>query len=183
MMELPEELVARHLEDGGFFGAFNNRAGEPQPAPVVQYFQFREDRLGSDDRCIFIRQVGDSSIYPSLLQVNEIVVGFVTKADELDMFTGRYQAEQMYQYVVANFEQRNMHSINPIERPAIPHILESGRMVFQMTLSTQIGRSEVEDDRRARSRAVLQPYLTFGWEYPQAFTTFDEAINRDWPQS
>lgn len=135
---LPEETIRDLLRDGNMLGEFTDYRGRKQGAPKVQMFEFKEDKLEFNDRCIFIRLIGSSSVAPNLIQNNQIVVGFVSKRND-DVFVSRHRADDLYQFFIDNFEKNNMHGIVP-STPGTPFILGSGRRVFEMTLDTLIGR-------------------------------------------
>lgn len=135
---LPEETIKQLLQDGNMLGEFTDYRSRNQPAPVVQLFEFREDVLEDDDRCIFIRLYGDSSTAPHLIQSNQILVGFVSRKNN-DVATSRYRANDLYEFFIENFSNNNMHGIVPTT-PGEPILLGSGRRAFHMTLNTLIGR-------------------------------------------
>ena len=139
MTRLPEDLVHDLLNQNGMIGGFVDYQGNNQDAPVIQMFEFREEALSDDDRCIFIRVTGDSSISPHLIRTNQIVLGFVSKKDDADMAVSRFRAEELYDFFINNFSICQMHGIVP-STPGTPIILKSGRRVFELNLETTIGR-------------------------------------------
>lgn len=136
---LPEETIRDILRDGNMLGEFTDYKSRKQPAPKLQLFEFREDKLRDDDRCIFIRLIGDSSVAPNLIRSNQIIVGFVSRKGDGDVAISRFRADAIYQFFINNFEKNDMHGIVP-STPGTPFILGSGRRVFEMTLDTLIGR-------------------------------------------
>lgn len=140
-MTNPEILVEQLLEAGGMLGPFTDYRGNEQPAPIIQRYEFREQDLG-DNRGIFIRQIGDSSIEPHLLQQKTILVGFVTLPNQRDMPIGKNRAEDIYDYLLDNFRQCEMHGLVPLGVNG-PYKMDSGRYACEITCNVLIGRASV----------------------------------------
>lgn len=143
MIALPEELIRDLLKSGTMLGSFDDYRGRSQQAPRLQLFEFREDALDDNQRGIFIRMVGDSSVTPHLLQNHQVVIGFVSLNVEKDVPVSRFRADQIFQYLLDNFSQCEMHGLVP-SRPGQPFLLQSGRRVFEITVDIQIGREAAQ---------------------------------------
>ena len=137
-MNLQEVEIRDLLNRGGMLGAFTDYNGDEQPAPKVQLMEFREESLGTR-RGVFIRMLGDSSVIPHLIQQKTIVVGFVTEPNDNDMIIGRARAEEIYEYLLDNFEQCNIHGTT-VTFNGTPFILDSKRRVFEIMVNTMAGR-------------------------------------------
>ncbi len=143
MTQLPEELVRDLLRSNGMLDAFVDYRGRDRDAPVLQLFEFREDSLQTDQRCVFIRMTGDSSVTPHLLQNHQVVVGFVSLNTDGDLPVARFRADEIYNFFLDNFAQCQMHGLVP-SRPGQPYTLGSKRRVFEITVDIQIGREAAQ---------------------------------------
>lgn len=138
MTTLQEIQIRDLLKQGGMLGGFTDFDGNDQPAPYLQLMEFSEKDLMTE-RGIFIRMLGDSSVVPHLIQQKTIVVGFVTKPDDNDMITGRARAQEIFEYLLDNFEACSIHGTT-VTFNGTPFILDSRRRVFEIMVNTMAGR-------------------------------------------
>lgn len=137
-MNLQEVEIRDLLEQGGMLGAFTDYSGNHQPAPKLQLMEFREASL-SNGRGIFIRMLGDNSVVPHLIQQKTIVVGFATEPNDADMINGRARAQEIFEYLLDNFEICSIHGTT-VTFNGTPYILDSKRRVFEIMVNTMSGR-------------------------------------------
>lgn len=142
MIKPQEESLYDLLDGGGLLTEFIDRNGVTQPAPVVQLFEFDEESLNDDQRCVVIKNSG-SGVGSYLLRTPAMSIIVLSKAARGDISYPRDYIERIKDYISTNYSVDCIISANIIGDVSGPYRLQSGRRYFELNLNVLTDTGEV----------------------------------------
>ncbi len=139
----PLEISIRELiASGGLIGPWADHRGIIQQAPTVQLYEFNEEDLRADERCMLIKNVGNGG-GNFLVREPAMIIAVFSKEARGDMSAAKHYIELVKEHISRNFRQDCIMSVNIIGDVAGPYCLQSGRRYFDLNLNVITDTGEV----------------------------------------
>ena len=142
MIKPQEESIYDLLDEAGLLTEFIDRNDVTQPAPVVQLFEFDEESLNDDQRCVVIKNSGNG-VGNFLVREPAMSIIVLSKAVRGDISYPRDYIERIKDYISTNFTIDCIMSVNIIGDVAGPYRLQSNRRYFELNLNVLTDTGEV----------------------------------------
>lgn len=142
MIKPQEESIYDLLDSADLLTEFVDRNGNVQPAPVIQLFEFNEEDLNDDQRCLVIKNAGNG-VGNYLLRTPAMTITVLSKAVRGDISYPRDYIERIKDHISTNFSVDCIISVNIIGDVAGPYRLQSNRRYFELNLNILTDTGEV----------------------------------------
>ncbi len=130
----PLELSIRELiNDSGLLTSWTDHRDSAQPVPAVQLYEFNEDDLQDNERCLLIKNVGNGA-GNFLVREPSMMIAVFSKAARGDQAAASHYIELIKEYISRNFRKDCIMSVNIVGDKAGPYRLQSGRRYYQLDL-------------------------------------------------
>ena len=128
----PLEMSIRDLL-APIIAPWTDHKGNVQPAPTVQLYEFTENALADDERCMLIRNVGSGS-GNYLVREPQMMIVVMSKVAG-DMQAAYQYAMLVMSYISKNYRTDCIMGLNAVGDVAGPYPLASGRRAFEINLT------------------------------------------------
>lgn len=125
-----KELIA----DGGLLEPWQDHRGRTQPVPEIQLYEFDEDDLQTDQRCLLIKNAGSGS-GNFLVREPQMTIAVLSKAVRGDSAAAKHYIELIKEHISRNYSIDCIMSVNIVGDTAGPYRLQSGRRYFDLNLT------------------------------------------------
>lgn len=142
MIKPQEESIYDLIINAGLQDDWLDRSGSTQVAPTPQLYEFNEDSLADDERCVLIKNTG-GGVGNYLVREPAMSIIVFSKNQRGDISVPRDYIERIKVYISTNYDIDCIMAVNIIGDVSGPYRLQSNRRYFELNLNVITDTGEV----------------------------------------
>lgn len=142
MIKPQEESIYDLIINAGLQDDWLDRGGSVQAAPTPQLYEFNEDSLADDERCVLIKNTG-GGVGNYLVREPAMSIIVFSKNQRGDISVPRDYIERIKVYISTNYDIDCIMAVNIIGDVSGPYRLQSNRRYFELNLNVITDTGEV----------------------------------------